>query len=427
MVQGSKISDISKCSSMIIVKNKAAFNSGILRSDIGIGETYFREEWTYDSNKYDLGDIITHVFWNVLNNATPFTKYLTYLSIFEWKEYFYRLNLVKDRSIDMIDVNSHYNTNKFFAKVFENDPTWTYTSAYFNKSATSLFDAQINHWNILLHKLDLQKYDKLDVTQTINFLNIGFGWGYFEKYIANKWSENTSIKYNVTAITISNDQYEYVSNLNTNFNTQSPYYYLMDFRDLPFHYPPNFFHNILSIGVISHIHLLALDEMFEIVYGLLKPGGYFLLDGIAGTSTFAEGDTAYLDRRYGCTSSNFIYKYIFPGLCIIVGDWIHESAVKAGFLVMHREYGGQSYAKTLREWRFNLNKHKDYLLSNSIVTKKRYLSYDIYFAQSEAAFRIGKVEQAQFLFYKPKKDEIHKRKFQEYETDIFLSWQGFGS
>eukprot|EP01084_Bolivina_argentea_P195604 335513_1 len=57
------------CSSIIIVNDKAAFYSGLLRGTVGIGETYHQNKWSYDKIKYDLGDILTLIYWNVLNNA----------------------------------------------------------------------------------------------------------------------------------------------------------------------------------------------------------------------------------------------------------------------------------------------------------------------------------------------------------------------
>eukprot|EP00486_Rosalina_sp_Unknown_P003612 CAMPEP_0201573022 /NCGR_PEP_ID=MMETSP0190_2-20130828/16648_1 /ASSEMBLY_ACC=CAM_ASM_000263 /TAXON_ID=37353 /ORGANISM="Rosalina sp." /LENGTH=94 /DNA_ID=CAMNT_0047999489 /DNA_START=1344 /DNA_END=1628 /DNA_ORIENTATION=- len=70
--------------------------------------------------------------------------------------------------------------------------------------------------------------------------------------------------------------------------------------------------------------------------------------------------------------------------------------------------------------------NKKYLLQNDIVTEKKYLSHEMYLAQAEALYRTGKIEKAQFVFYKPLKDDIHKEKFEIWGDAINLPWQGFG-
>eukprot|EP01084_Bolivina_argentea_P241831 405843_1 len=403
------------CTNEIIVNNKSSVYSGFLRGTIGIGETYFRQEWTFDSTKYDLGDIITHLFWNVLNSATPFTRYAVYLSKFEWMEYLYAKRVTKDKSQDMEDVCYHYFDSRWYDKML--DKSMTYTCGLWNSSNPNqtLYDAQINKMDVLIYKL------KIDNTVK-NILDCGSGWG----FLANRIKTHYNI--NVTGITISTEQHEYAEKTFgnaaiDNINTVSPYYFLKDFRDLPHKYPNGFFDRIVSVGVISHIHVKRLDEWNKILYDMLKPGGYFVMQGIVGTSAFAAGNPTWIDIRYACASQNYIYKYLFPGGCILLSDWMHESAVKAGFIVMHRDFIGQHYSKTLRKWRDNINEKKNKQFLLDIVSKKKYLSYEMYLAQSEALFRTGKLEKAQFVFYKPTKSDIHKEKFDEWMDEITLSWQ----
>ena len=417
------------CSNILIVDDKEALYSGFLRGTIGIGETYFRKQWTFDPSRYNLGDIMTHIFWNILNNAGPYTGYFSYLSKFEWIEYFHRLEITKDKSQDMKDICFHYNGYRFFEKML--DDTMQYTCSLWNYSISNLYDAQINKADVLMHKLNLYRHlddIKNDKSSKINILDIGFGWGYLANYISSK-----NKQFNVTGITISTDQFDYAqkrfgstSSDKDNNNNNKASYYLLDFRDLPKIYPSGFFKRMVSVGVISHIHIKKLDEWFNILYDMLAPDGYFVMQGVVGTTAFANnGNNAWIDKKYACTTNNFIYKYIFPGGCILLSDWIHESAIKAGFIVMNRDYIGQHYSKTLRKWRFNINKNKKYLLKEGIITEKKYLSYEMYLAQSEALFRTGKIEKAQFVFYKPKKEKIHQYKFEEYSDRVHLSWQGF--
>ena len=320
---------------------------------------------------------------------------------------FHRLGVTKDQSQDMEDVCYTYFDYRFCEKML--DDTMQYTCSLYNYSIDNLYDAQINKADVLTYKFNLFRHLDQD-SNIINVLDVGSGWGFLANHINNKGTQ-----FNVTGITISRDQFEYAQKRFG--STQSgrdnkPSYYLMDFRDLPKLYKPRFFKRIISIGVISHIHSKRLDEWFKIIYDMLDYDGYFVMQGIVGTTAFAEGNRAWLDIRYACQTNNFIYKYIFPGGCVLLSDWMHESAVKAGFIAMHRDFIGQHYSKTLREWRFNINKHKKYLLDNHIVSEKKLLSHEMYLAQAEALYRTGKIEKTQFVFYKPPKDKIHKYKFE---------------
>jgi len=423
IIQGSELkpSKANKiCNNILIVNDKDALFSGFLRGTIGIGETYFRKEWTFDPKKYDLGDIVTHIFWNVLNNAGPYTGYLAYLSKNEWKEYFFAKGVMKEQSQDMEDVCYTYFDYRFFEVML--DDTMQYTCSLYNNSIDNLYDAQINKADTLTYKLNL--FRDLDQDKTINVLDVGGGWGSLANHINEKGKQ-----FNVTGITISRDQYAYAQKRFGSSNggqDGKPTYYLMDFRDLPKHYEPGHFKRIISIGVISHIHIRRLDEWFNILYSMLDYDGYFVMQGIVGTTAFANGDKRWLDARYACQTNNFIYKYIFPGGCVLLSDWMHESAIKAGFIVMHRDFIGQHYSKTLRDWRFNIDKEKKYLLENDIVTEKKYLSHEMYLAQAEALYRTGKIEKTQFVFYKPPKDKIHSLKFETWGDKVNLPWQGFG-
>ena len=49
----------------------------------------------------------------------------------------------------------------------------------------------------------------------------------------------------------------------------------------------------------------------------------------------------------------FINKYIFPGGELVVRDYCVEIARNHGFLLMHQEFFGLHYAKTLKIWRIN--------------------------------------------------------------------------
>eukprot|EP01084_Bolivina_argentea_P242909 407346_1 len=251
-----------------------------------------------------------------------------------------------DTSQDVKDLNYHYYSHEFFSSML--GESMTYSCPQYNLSTKTLYDAQTNKWDILIHKLSLPTKSKY------NLLDVGSGWGFFASYVYNKSNGNA----NVTAITPVNDQYAY----QLKRFKHGPNYQLMHYRSLLNIYGEGFFDRIISTGMISHLANEKLNEFMEIMYKLVKPGGYFVLQGVVATSAFANGNKGWIDREYACTSSNFIYKYTFPGGCLPLHDWVHESGIQNGFISMHRELLGQHYSKVLREWRFGINKDQRKLI-----------------------------------------------------------------
>ena len=78
------------------------------------------------------------------------------------------------------DIKAHYDLSDDFFGLFQ-DPTRTYSSAYFTSDDQSLEEAQIA-------KIDLN-LDKLDLKPGMTLLDIGCGWG---TRCAARWRSTTS-------------------------------------------------------------------------------------------------------------------------------------------------------------------------------------------------------------------------------------------
>eukprot|EP01084_Bolivina_argentea_P316053 547765_1 len=413
--QGSTLPNDTLCSNTMIIVNKRKVYSGFLRGTIGIGDTFFDKYWTYDSVTQDLGNLMTHLFWNVLNTASPFTQYIPhmiyYLSIFEWNEYFSRIMYEKNKVQDKKDVCYHYFDHRFFELML--DESMTYTSAMYNGSIINkLYSAQINKIEILIHKLLGQKrVSNATSTEIYNVLDIGSGWGFLPSYIDSRF-ENI----NVTGITVAEDQYNYYSKI---YNSSgSPYYLLLDYRDIPNIYDAKFFDGIISVGVFEHIHIKGVDQWFKTAYNSLKHDSFFVMTTIISTQAFSND----VSKKHACDSSNYVNKYAFPGTCLLLLDWIVDSAVKNGFITMHVDYSAHHYAKTTRDWRRNLDSNKNEILK--FMDEQKYLLFYMYLAQAEATFRIGVSEHVQIVFFKPRKEKIHTYPYNIYGKHVKLSWQG---
>ncbi len=79
------------CTSEIIVLNNKVYKELVLGGDVGFGESYVKEYWTYDSNKYDLGDLLTEFILGVTTGkATIIDFILQYLIIEKWNQWYER-------------------------------------------------------------------------------------------------------------------------------------------------------------------------------------------------------------------------------------------------------------------------------------------------------------------------------------------------
>jgi len=183
----------------------------------------------------------------------------------------------------------------------------------------------------------------------------------------------------------------------------------------------NFFDSIISIGVTGHIGIKRIDEWFTGLHKALKPGGYFIFQAILGTQALANSNYQPGKKEHACRGYNFISKYIFKGGCLLLSDWVLDSALKAGFVAVSRESIGQHYARTIRIWRENFLKNRDTLMKK--YDPELVLLEEFYFAHVEASYRIGVIDKVQYVLWKPPKKDINARSFKEYMDIIQEPWQ----
>jgi cyclopropane-fatty-acyl-phospholipid synthase len=102
------------------------------------------------------------------------------------------------------------------------------------------------------------------------------------------------------------------------------------------------FDKIGSVGMFEHVGSANLQEYFETIYSMLRPGGLALVHGItAGGVSNVE---------LGAGMGEFINRYIFPG-----GELMHVSRVlhdlaASGLEMVDTENLRPHYARTLWAW-----------------------------------------------------------------------------
>ena len=176
----------------------------------------------------------------------------------------------------------------------------------------------------------------------------------------------------------------------------------------------NYFDGIISIGMLEHVHLKRLDEFFNVTSYILKEEGVMGLHYITRNDIYpmnTDINNGYyqfnglITRARGCDMVTFVSKYIFPGGCLLLSDWVHESAMKHGLVLLHKEFYGLHYAKTLSIWRANFNKNwkenlQGIITSQPYYDKFLYKTWNFYLANCEAAFRTQYVDLVQQIFVK---------------------------
>ncbi len=267
----------------------------------------------------------------------------------------------------------HYDLGNDFFGLFLS-PDLMYSSAVWEGDGDTLEAASLRKLERICHKLDLRPGDHV--------CEIGSGWGGFAFHAAEQYGCR------VTTVTISRRQHELVSRqIQARGLGDRVQVLLRDYRELDGQYD-----KVVSIEMIEAVGAAYLETYFAVLARLAKPGGRVLIQAIT-----------IEDHRYAqaLASVDFIKRYIFPGSFIPSVQAIVSAKTRACDLsVLHLEDFGDSYARTLREWR------RRFLAR---LTEVRALGFDerfirmweYYLAYCEAGFRERSIGVAHFLFEKP--------------------------
>lgn len=401
----------SPCDGTIIINDRSKFFETLATGggSTGLGEAYFESYWDIDeSDPESLSTVLYHIFWNQFNmpNRRRPLKFIIN-SLFEYKTLFHYLKRLfaetKTLQEDVDDIEYHYDKGYTFGYDITTEfwesylgPTRTGSCAIWDDTTKTLEDAQNNKWNIIINKLDVESDDSV--------LDVGCGWG----YACSKINNDTNA--NCTGITLSKDQlaaakekwHSQLCSVRTNEEIKKYgclKFKFLDYRLSAKEFGENVFTKVVSVGMVEHVGYKKIQEYFDVLAKVLKPSGKMLIHGITVDDVFP--DYLPVTRSTMCTSSNFISKYIFPGGCILHPDYMTESAVNSGLVIIHRENYGKHYAITLNEWLHNMRRNWPNLKNKGNLDKRFYKLHEFYFTMCEAAFRAGRVELSHFLFVKP--------------------------
>jgi cyclopropane-fatty-acyl-phospholipid synthase len=212
----------------------------------------------------------------------------------------------------------------------------------------------------------------LDLSGGERVLEIGCGWGALAEQLIRRHGSNLS------GVTLSTEQLAYAqARLADAFEDGRADLRLLDYRDVEGRYD-----RIASIEMIEAVGERYWPVYFAKLRASLRTGGIALLQAITiDESRFA----AYRNR------ADFIQRHIFPGGLLPTASIIEREAERAGLKLVHRESFGDSYAKTLREWRCRFLRAWPAIEPLGFNERFRRM-WEYYLVYCEIGFRFGVIE-----------------------------------
>ncbi len=311
------------------------------------GEGYMDQEiLILDGTIEQLIDLITSCYDDFIQNNFIYRIYENFSGYFK---IFQQLNeAVKSKQ----NVAHHYDLKEDLYKLFL-DQDMQYSCAYFHNENISLDQAQIDKKKHIINKLQ--------ITENMNVLDIGCGWGGMAIEIAKQTGAN------VKGITLSENQFATASKRAQEEGLSDKISFkIQDYRNETHKYD-----RIVSVGMFEHVGIKYFKTYLKKTYDLLKENGVFLLHTIG-------------QRGIPTATSPWIRKYIFPGGYIpSLSDIINETQ-KLNINITDIEILRLHYAHTLTHWYRNVQKNKDRIVK--MFDERFYRMWEFYLLASKYSF-----------------------------------------
>ena len=353
----------------IEVTDPEFFKDVVLRGSVGAGEAFTAGIWT----TADLEGLIRLMLRNrdVLDGME---KGVARLGAYLLRRFDARN--ANSRTGSRRNIAAHYDLgNDFFAAFL--DKTMTYSSAVFETDDQTLEQAQVSKLDRLCRKLDLSADDHV--------LELGTGWGSFAIHAASTYGCK------VTTTTISQQQFDEARRRIDHAGVGDRVELLLvDYRDLTGTYD-----KLVTIEMVEAVGDDFLESWFNKCSTLLKPNGVMAMQAIT-----------IQDQHFAQALSevDFIKRYIFPGSFIPSATRLLSAATAATDMrLVHMEDFGTHYAKTLRQWRHNVNAARDRLQADG-VTDSFLRMWNYYLGYCAGGFEERFLGVGQFVLRKPRAD-----------------------
>ena len=274
------------------------------------------------------------------------------------------------------EVRSHYDLSNEFFRLWQ-DPTQTYSCAYFERDDMTLEEAQLAKVDLALGKLGLRP--------GMTLLDIGCGWG---STIMRAVDEHDV---DVIGLTLSENQRRHIEE-HWFANSDSPRrkeVRLQGWED--FDEPVD---RIVSIGAFEHFGFDNYDFYFKKTYDLLPDDGVMLLHTIVSTSREEVAELGLPTTMSLLRFFKFIVDEIYPGGRIPLIAQVEDAATNAGFRITQKQRLRPHYVKTLDAWAANLETNRRAAIE--ITSEEVYDRYLRYLTGCSDLFAKGYTDVCQF-------------------------------
>ena len=295
-----------------------------LKGDVGFAEDYREGHWTST-------DLTMLLQFSIKNKATLDAYYQVNNVInlaFKVIQFFQRNTIKQSRK----NISHHYDLGNNFYEMWL-DNSMTYSSALFSRKDSTLHEAQMSKYQVILDRL----------SSNGELLEIGCGWGGFAK----KASEHGD--YNINCLTLSTEQKKYAESILSNNAT----ILLQDYRNHSGRYD-----HIVSIEMFEAVGKEYWEDYFLSIKRMLKPQGSAFIQTITIKDSLFESYEK---------STDMLRTFIFPGGLLPSIKRLEPIIKSCGLTFTVLRKFGLDYAKTLSLW---LNKFRE--ISSSLIT----LGYD---------------------------------------------------
>ena len=285
-------------------------------SEIALGEAYIRGDFDIDGDFFAMQEVRTLLAANTAN----WLRFATLLqSLF-----------VPATRINKTSIAKHYQLGDDFYLSFMDAKYRFYSQCIFHRDDETLEEAAE-------HKLE-SMWNGLQLKPGMRILDIGGGWGGVQEYCGPRGV-------GVTSLTIADDSYAYITNLEKRLGLENCAVKLEDFL---VHKPAEPYDGVVIYGVIEHIPYYK--RFASRLYDLLKPNGRLYLDASAAIQKY--------------DASDFTRRYIWPGahsfLCL--QDLIEELLFH-GLDIVETKNETHDYMLTMRHWAERFDAHRDEIVA----------------------------------------------------------------
>ena len=255
------------------------------------------------------------------------------------------------------EIQAHYDLSDEFFGTFQ-DPSRTYSCAYFERDTMSLEEAQ-------MAKIDLA-LDKLELRPGMTLLDVGCGWGSVIKRAVEKHDVN------VIGLTLSKNQCVYCQHLLEDIDSpRARTVFLRGWEEFD-----ESVDRIISIEAFEAFPKDRYAAFFETCYRSLPSGGRMVLQTILGHPLKRWPDMGIPITMSDLKFMRFIAKEIFPGGAVPCDEDIAEYSSAAGLSLERTQYLDEHYVRTLDTWAANLEAaHEEAVAATSEEVYQRYLRY----------------------------------------------------